>query len=177
VSLTPRGQRRLSEALRRWVKLNANGYYDFQPLHRRFALLECSTLERLLAFTGAALLSPRLTRIVRRDELCAARQSLGTELFDFATKRARFLATDGSATMSSGTVTMEAVRQSGWTQLEHCLAGESPELIRRFQLKLPLEFNLEVTDAPCRVEKMRIATRMRKILISEIDPELATCFE
>lgn len=179
ISSTPRGQRRLSETLRRRAKLNSHGFYDFYPRHRRFALLDFSTLERLLAFTGAAMLSPSLARIIRRDELHQAKQALGTELFNFATKRVQFLLADApSLPSSSSTLTPETVNQVGRAQLQRCLAGEPSELVKRLQLKLPVDWDLDFTvESECRESKQKVAVLMHKILISEIRPELLSCFQ
>jgi hypothetical protein len=176
ISATPRGQRRISEALRRWVKLNADGYYDFQPLHRRFALLELPTLERLLSLTGAALLGRRVARIVRRDELREVKQAFGDELFEFALKRGRFLAA-GDMDFAPPQMTSDAIKRFGWRQLEACLSGESDELTGRLQLKLPPERSLECSSTDNVPYKAKVAALMRKVLLTEVQPELAPCFE
>lgn len=177
VPKTARCQRRLSEALQRAFKLETNGFYDFQPLCRRFALLDYSSLEQLAVFSGAAMLSRQLSRIVAREELQAAKASLGDDLFDYAVKEASLTMADVSCQNSLQTITADAVKQIGWAQLEHSLAGEPPELTRRLELKLPPDRQLGIQVAEGTSDKERAATFLRKVLITKVEPELKSCFQ
>lgn len=176
IAATARGRRRISNYLNDCLELDAPEFYDFQPWHRRFALLEFPILDRLSLFTASTLLSPFVSRMVGQEEVRQAKQALGEELFGFAVKRARFIATDRSGVPVPTDISTAAIRQLGWRQIECCLAGESPQLIERLNWKLPLELRL-THEHKAGSGKERIAELMRKLLITEVQPELASCFE
>lgn len=172
-----RTKRRLSDALRQWSHLAEQGYYEFQPLCRRFALLEYPTMHRLANLTGAALLSRQLSRIVLTKERQTVRASLGNETFDFAVKEAYLIAGDQAFSDSLPSITLDAVEQVGWAQLEQCLSDERPALIRGLELKLPSSLKLNFQRKVNPSVKQRVAHLLRKVLIAKVKPELAPCFQ
>lgn len=173
---SPRAVRRLSKSVCRWKRLDPQGYYDFQPLWRRFALLDFAILSRLMLFVGAALSRRSLSQIIARRELQTVKASLGEDVFDFAIRRSRSISIGEAEDDGADVPTAEAVSRMGWAQLERCLAGESSGLTCRLQLKLPPEMSLDFTGDEPVASKTKLARRMAKILIREVQPELAPCF-
>lgn len=173
---SPRGQRRLSGMLCQWWNLNPDGYYDFQPTWRRFALLSFPVLNRLMVFLGAAASCTGLSRIIRRDELNAIRTELGADVFDFAVRQSRLMPFGDDLEQRPLPRNAEIAAQVGWEQFQLCLRGESEELTRRLELKLPPALSLNTAGAEDPVARSRIVSVMQKILVKELKPELGPCF-
>ena len=173
---TRRGWRRLCKELCQWANLAGDGFVDFRPVYRRFALLDFASLDRLVSLAGAVRLGRRLAKIVRRDELREIKNAIGHEAFEFARQRAGFVADELAIDSLPAEVNPEVVKQLGWEQVAGCFSGDDARLTDRLLLKLPPDWTLPSSPAPPAIQRKATAL-FRRLLVTEVQPELAPCFK
>jgi hypothetical protein len=133
-----RGRERLSRHFRTALGLDEM-LWDFQPPHRRLALLSTATLERLARFAGAALQAARLARVVAKEQRREITARIGEDAYRFALRRGRVLAglnALDALTSRNGDLASD-IETSGWRALATCVADDPPALRQRLQLKFP----------------------------------------
>lgn len=171
-----RGTRRLAEALQQSTGLDSTGFVEFQPIYRRFALLPFATLQQLMTLAGATFLGPLLAKIIRRDELQRTKRSLGDELFEFAVQRSRLAASSISIETPPQQFTPESLQEFGWQQFSHCLVNEPIEFTQRLLLKLPSHWRLSERTTPYD-QRDQVVSALRRLLVTDIQPEMEPCFK
>lgn len=174
----PASERRLSEMIARQASLSPNGYWEFEEPPRRLALLDGESLLRLTKLTGAAVLHPALSAIIGGTALRDIKTKLGDDVHHFAVKRAPLLFSGPRPTVpsSSGNDLVEHVLGAGRTWLSTCLGADSPELLRRVAIKLPSSSE-SASQASVKQPSRESAWKlMKRIVATEIHPELAACF-
>ena len=170
------GRRELSGMVFRRLDLDSPGFFDFAPLRRRFALLQRETLTVLARYSGAAFASQRITRVIDGNRVVKLKEELGEDIYRFAVKRAPFLV---SESLCQGPDDDEdgGVEELGWRCLARCHAGDPPELIERLRLKFPLTLDIEFPNNITESDRDQAASLMKKVLLAEVKPELASCFK
>jgi len=173
----PSGQQHLSRLVWRRLDLRLPEFFDFQPARRRFALLDTGVLSRLAQYVGAALAWPRISRAVGRDQVLQWKQQLGEDLYQFAVKRAPFLMSANSTLpqlLREGET--ESTATAGWRALACCCTSDPPGLVQRFQLKFPPSVEIEFDRQIAEQDRDRVVSLLKKILLAEVQPESASCF-
>lgn len=173
-----RGRKTLSESLRKHHAIDAEGFFDFSLVRRRFALLDGGTLDQLAAHTTAAVYREGITKLIRRDEQIAVRAALGEDAYLFGLKRASFLlgefeVSDDTADTRGPLVDLVKER---YRCLECCFAGEPSGLTSRLQLKLPADCELDFSRPVSDTARQQMAHVMQRILTSVLRPDLSPCF-
>ena len=173
---TRRGWRHLCRELRQWANLNGEGVVDFRPIYRRFALLDFARLDRLVTLAGAVRIGRHLAKIVRSDELRRVKNAISGDLFDFARQRAGLVADELATDSLPAEMNSDAVRQLGWEQLAGCFSAADADLTDRLMLKLPSAWKLPTSPAPPATRR-RAEALLRRLLVTDVQPELAQCFK
>ena len=105
------------------------------------------------------------------------KESLGEDLYLFAIKRASFLIkrVPESFAKALGTDPVNQLAESGRACVAACLIDEPIELWKRLSLKFPQELP-RAHDVLTDSSRPELWNLMRRILLSEVNPELAPCF-
>ena len=172
-----RGERRLSAWVRKHWSLPAETFWDFSDPRRRLALLSPDQLGDLVRYCGAATHAHLISRAIDRNTKTQFKDALGEQAYHFAVKRAPLLSRGVEDLVPSN-----GANQSVEDKLQHvgvyCIAAsfaDSPtELHRRLQLKVDGDLPSETTSDETARE--RIWSMLRRILFTEIAPELKPCF-
>ena len=172
-----RGERWLSTWIADRFELESAGLWDFDDDRRRLALLDFETLTHLAAKVGTVMCQQQIACVVDRDGQRQLRESLGEDLYLFAIKRASFLVKNVPPYFARplGTDPVSQLAGSGRLCMAACLAGEPVELWKRFSLKFPEElpsFDESMSDSG----RLELWKTLRRILLSEVNPNLAPCF-
>lgn len=171
-----RGRSRVNQEVVTRFQLPSNGFYDFAPVHRRFALLPMETLAELLLYTGTAVFHSSFSRMVTKSERRALKEGLGEPLFEFAIRRTTFLRSLSPEMPTSETISRQSLRQAGWQLLAGTLMQDSKQLLQRLQLKLPQDLT-DQTVVPMDTERRGMTVKLlKKVLLKEVAPEYETCF-
>lgn len=174
-----RGARWLESWARTRFALAEAGWWDFAEPRLRVALLPPAALDRLVTFTGAALLRKQVAGAIQRDAVARLREGLGDEAYAFATKRAsvlvrvtppeceRIVLDDSPA---------RQLREVGLRALATCLTGSPAEVRTRLSLKLPREGGVLEAAPLAGGEPGALFALVRRIIGAEVAPELSPCF-
>ena len=178
---SPRGEQALSEWIVEQFALEPDGVWDFESQVARLVLLDSSSLVRLIKLAGIASIHRQIARIVDRDTVSRIKQSLTEELYLFAVKRAGFLLGPLADALDTGEPTIgpeEIDRQAGQVGqqlVSACLTGQPKALMSRLALKLPADIILN--DSRDNSENSHaIWPALKRILLTEVNPEFAVCF-
>lgn len=173
-----RVQKNLSALLLKYFNLENKTFYGFEDPRLRIALLDVHTLNNLLLYTGAVLYSERISKIILKKDLLLLKESIGEEIYFFATKKASLLI--GFAPkinlITDTPISKETLLEAGKETLQICLAQEDPGLTKRLILKFPknISWNFEVPVSE--EQKTKAWNFLYKILIKEVNPEVKRCF-
>lgn len=161
------------------------GYWNFSEESQRLALLDAITLERLGLFFSAAVHAEELSHVIEREQVRELRQTLGMEIFTYALKRGRYqvggLRSVLTVPPEYGTLPLR-IRTLAATALR-LVGSEWPEQLRTlaFPLFPPMENDQrgEKTFSPVLRREQRTALwfTMKKLLLKEVAPEWAPCFD
>ncbi|HVJ69771.1 MAG TPA: SctK family type III secretion system sorting platform protein [Caulifigura sp.] len=174
---SPRGEHKLSGWIARQAGLSPDGFWRFEYPPQRIAVLEPGQLLALARFAAATAEHGRIVSLIGGGMLRDVKQVLGDAAYNFALKRAALtigpkpLETDTSAPLSG-----ESLARSGASWLRTCLGADSPELLKRTSIKLPAAFAILPETAPASIDRDRCWKILKRILLTEIAPELAPCF-
>lgn len=174
-----RGKQRFSQwVIQNW-DLKPDGVWEFEHPRCRLALLEPDRFLELLRYSGTAINAHAIAKIIDRRAQTEIRESLGEDLYHFALKRAPMLVGGVPADLlqSDTSVPIETrVNEAGEQCFNICLHGAASEIQSRLKLKLPEGFALSpvenVSDETCE----RVWNLVKRILLTEIAPELKQCF-
>ena len=168
------------------------GFWDFAEESRRLALLDPPALGRLCRVTGVALHAPAIAAVLRRDEVLALRAELGKDLYRYALFRGRYEL--GGVRRFFAMAQEQAAGQGGLGRLcawhgvmaLRLVAADWPEaLVRRFDGMLPAlpdpaqpEASEDAAEpALDRAERDELWRAVKKLLLKEVAPSWAPCFD
>lgn len=173
-----RGERKLSRWIAEKWNLGDHGAWDFSNIRWRLVLLDYSTLFRLMQFLGAAACRQQIANILDHDQQKKLKADIGDDVYLFALKRATFLTKNLLDPLKSEPdISLPSkLMASGRECLASCLNDLPRELLDRLRLKFPNSLDLESTANMAMEQRITIWKNVKRILISEVDPPLAPCF-
>lgn len=174
---SPRGRHRLSRWIASRWDLSVPDPGEFKDPPRRLALLEYTLLERLIALIGAAVYSRKIALAVDRDTQTRLKQSLGDDYL-FAVKRAPFLVKDLPERLAQpiGPDPRNQLQKAGRVCVLNCIPDASSALWQRLALKFPPGAPLDRGDTLNDSERSSVWKSLKRILVSEVNPAVAPCF-
>jgi hypothetical protein len=179
VLTSPRGERQLSQWTIGRYQLAPAGFWQFDYVPQRLALLDAEQLRSLMRFAAAAAHHSRIASLIGGTQLRDVKQTLGDEAYNFALKRAALTVGPKpiEAVVSPETpLTAEVISQTGVSWLRTCLGADSPELLKRTSLKLAAASALSTETPPAAIDRDRCWRIVKRILLTEIAPEATACF-
>lgn len=161
------------------------GYWNFSEESQRLALLDSGTLEKVGLLFSAAVHAEELSHLIARDSVLEMRQAIGADVFSYALKRGRYQVGSlrGALLVPASLGTLEqrirmlasvsmAIISSGWPEELRALAasrlprpGDSSGPEEPFSPELPRE------------QRRALWFTMKKLLLREVAPEWAPCFD
>ena len=159
------------------------GYWNFYEESRRLALLDADTVARLGLYFSAAVHAEELAQVIARDQVLELRRVLGANVTAYALKRGRYqvaamrhllavTASFGPLPRRIGILAAAApaLIEEGWPEELRALAGirrpasdGGEEEMFRPQLR--------------REQRTALWFIMKKLLLREVAPEWAPCFD
>ena len=164
-------------------------FWDFAEESRRLALLPPQILARAVLQFGAALHADQLSRLIAREEVLAAREEIGPELFAYALQRGRFQAGSLPSLFGDGHAGLAArIRLHGLQALSLCSSVWPRDLLDicavRFDGLATAFSDADATDIDSALDETPPAEARRavwfgfkKILLKEVAPQWAPCFD
>ncbi|MEW4486698.1 SctK family type III secretion system sorting platform protein [Thalassoglobus sp. JC818] len=183
IESTARGRRRMSRELQSTLQLADSAFFDFEPPLRRFALLTWEELKRLVTLAGAVCVGKSITRLIRRDDRKRVCDQLGEDLFQFAVQKSQLTSNFPQYDCDVSDLSSERMEIVGWNLFASCYVDEPAAFLTRLQLKAPRKITLmkplenEFDALLNSTGRQSVLQHLKKITISEIRPDLATCFE
>lgn len=155
-------------------------FWDFENEAFRLALLEATTLHRLIMTFGVAVLAPELCRLLRREDVRDARERLGEALYAYALHRARFQVNGAVVPPDirgpqGAPVDVRARAVGEWGL--HAVTAGWPEVLRRC---FALTDSLPVTASEPGLDpegQRQLWIELKKVLLKEVAPAWAPCFD
>ncbi len=156
------------------------GFWDYAEESRRLALLDAETLAELSLVAGVALHAPEIARVLRREELLNLRAGIGEDLYRYALCRGQY---------QLGSVRrLFAQSDRSFPLAERCalhgnmaarlVATRWPEeLANRMFLALPPLPEGREAPAFSEAEILEIWLALKKLLLKEVAPSWAPCFD
>ena len=161
------------------------GYWNFSEESQRLALLDADTLKRVGLFFSAAVHAEEISHVIAREQVLTLRRELGADVLSYALKRGRYqvgtlralLLAPGVPSDLPGRVrtlaaTVLAVISSDWPEPLKALAAS----------RLPhVDSSPSSEDSPLpqlrREQRRALWFTMKKLLLREVAPEWAPCFD
>ena len=160
------------------------GYWNFYEESRRMALLSADIVARLGLFFSAAVHAEELSRVIAREQVLELRRTLGADIMTYALKRGRYQVSGLRSLLLVPDSFGSLPRRIGMlAEIAPALIGQGwPEELRSLA---PPAFSLpqESNDGPVFVPQLRREQRtavwftMKKLLLREVAPEWAPCFD
>jgi hypothetical protein len=173
---SPRGERRLSAWVSSRYDLATEGFWRFEYPPQRLALLDSETLQKLVVTAGAAIHHQQVTGLIGGTQIRDVKQGLGEQIYQFAIKRASLLVGPSNSPAATSGNLVAAIGRTGLSCLRTCLGADSPELLRRVSLKLPKQSAVTPQSPDSSMDGERCWKLMKRVLLTEISPDLAPCF-
>lgn len=167
---------------------NMEGFWDFTEESRRLALIDPDLTARAARLFGAAIHARELARLIRRDDVLAVRQNLEPDLIAYALERGRFQIGSVAGAFASDQAGISLPRRvlaHGQMALECCCAAWPQALLQRWR-PAQIPHDRGGTDAvPASGEPLpdtpdfrrRVWFGFKKILLREVAPQWAPCFD
>ena len=155
----------------------AEGFWDFGEETRRLALVSTEELSRLALVFGVCLYGQVLARLVLREQVLAAREAIGRDLYEYALHRGQFqLGTVRSFFLSQNTELPLSVRihLHGRQAVALCCALWPEDLRMRVDCLSALPEELPPLSPAFR---RMLWFSLKKLLIKEVAPQWAPCFD
>ncbi len=152
------------------------GFWDFADESRRLAFLDADALARLGMVFGVCIHAVEMARIITREQVLALREGLGEPLYRYGIQRGQyqlggvrqlFLVRDMREPL------LERVRRHGLLALALCRAEWPPALISRTADVFPEP----VEEAPSPAVRRAVWGGLKKVLLKEVAPQWAPCFD
>ncbi len=152
------------------------GFWDFAEESRRLAFLDADTLARLGMVFGVCIHAVEMARIITREQVLALREGLGEPLYRYGIQRGRYQL--GSVrqlflTRDVREPLLERVRRHGLLALALCRAEWPPFLMSRTADVFPEP----AEEAPSPVVRRAVWGGLKKVLLKEVAPQWAPCFD
>ena len=162
---------------------SAPGYWSFHEESRRMALLDADTVAALGLFFSAAVHGEELAHVISRDQVLELHSTLGADIFSYALKRGRY--------QISGLRSVLLVPESygSLSRRIRILAALAPALIAEGwpeELRVLAQDRLPTADQTegekfeprlRREQRTALWFTMKKLLLREVAPEWAPCFD
>lgn len=154
------------------------GFWDFADESRRLAFLDADTLARLGMVFGVCVHAVEMARIITREQVLALREGLGEPLYRYGIQRGQyqlggvrqlFLTRDVREPL------LERVRRHGLLALALCRAEWPPALTSRTAHVFPEP--VEEPDPPSPAVRRAVWGGLKKVLLKEVAPQWAPCFD
>lgn len=178
IAASSRVRKKLSHYLLLLWGLQDQVHYNFEEPRLRLALLDPKTFERLLVYAGAALYAERIAKIIAKKDVQALMESVGSEVYFFAAKRAPLLYSlrPNVPLVEGNTFTRENFFQAGKQCLEMCFSGESKALLERLKMKFPAEVEWVFRSEADEGKKTKAWNYLHRLLVKEVEPQWKSCF-
>ncbi len=153
------------------------GYWDFGEESRRIALLPPEDVDRLVLTFGACIHGAELARIVLREQVLAVRAELGTQLYLYAIQRGRFQLGNIRQFFLVRDVQEDLfvkIQKHGRQAVAWCLAGWPKELRARCP-HVPAAGEVPENLTPALRRTLWFG--LKKLLVKEVAPQWAPCFD
>jgi hypothetical protein len=134
--------RSVSSALLRSEQLHQHFDSDFFDPAKRLALIDAPSLTRVAELVGATLLRERLKRLVRHDEVRAARECIGAEAHAFAVRWGGLLPMITVPFERGPWPSKAEWQRASVLQIFAALPGHAIGAIGRMRMRFPYEWNL-----------------------------------
>ncbi|MCP4745711.1 MAG: YscK family type III secretion system sorting platform protein [Desulfobacteraceae bacterium] len=168
-------ERRLSVFLLSHFNLAGNYIYDFESPVRRLALLPADKLQRLVFYAGITINAKTISHVISRKILDRIKLSIGAAGYQFAMRKAQFLADGSSFSFNEPllieSITSKQIMDRGLRCLSACLVSQPDALIKRTELKLHQRYSLKSGIAVGPKDQNRAWLLVKKILLYEIEPQ------
>ena len=154
-------------------------FWDFENEVTRLAMLAAPTLKRLALTFGVAVLAPEICRLLRREAVQRVRERLGEGLYSYALHRARFQVQDGMISrkyigFDGFSIEVRAVAIGAWGLA--ALSRSWPEPLRS-HFVLPAAPPAPDTAPLAAAQHTTLWMAMKKVLLKEVAPSWAPCFD
>jgi len=175
---TKRIRTRLSDYFLHYFNLKDQKYFSFEDPRLRLALVDRETIKQTLIYAGAAYYYEQISKIIKRQDLLNLKESVGENVYFFATKRASLIQAlvPKLGMEKKGELCKDDLYEAGKRCFELCFANEVPALLERLKLKFPAnikwEFNLDIQEE----QKTKAWNYLYRILIKEVEPSWKSCF-
>ena len=121
-----------------------------------------------------------IKKIILQKKVVALKESIGEDLYFYATKRAGlFKAILPSVNVPGGVgvdLTKEELFKMGKYCFELSLDEEAPGLVERLKLKFPASVEWNFSHSVEQEQKTRAWNLISKLLVKEVEPSVAVCF-
>ena len=155
-------------------------FWDYVEESRRLALLNTETLSALSLVAGVALHAPDIARVLRREEVQALRSGIGENMYRYALCRGQYQlggVRRSFARLHPSLPLTERCALHG-SMAPRLVATRWPdELAKRFLSKLPPLPEGTQMPALDEVEVRNLWLALKKLLLKEVAPSWAPCFE
>lgn len=165
-------------------KSGGQGYWNFSEDSQRLVLLPSDTVTRLCLFFSAAVHAEEIARVIAREQVLELREVLGADIVSYALKRGRYQIRGLRAILlvppSFGTLPqrLEALAIAA----PRLISEEWPDELRHLALSRHLlgeDSTIKDMFMPPLEREQRRALwfTMKKILLREVAPQWAPCFD
>ncbi len=158
------------------------GYWNFSEESQRIALLDPVTIRRLGFFFSASAHAEELSRVIVRSEVLKLRQFLGADTFAYALKRGRYqMGSLRSLLLPPRTCGSLPRRIELLADVSlFLLSADWPEKLRLLAApRFPRQEESCIDFSPSlrREQRMALWFTMKKLLLREVAPQWAPCFD
>lgn len=157
------------------------GFWDFSEEQRRLALLDAGTLRRSSLFFSAAVHGTEIARTIEAAAVRELRSSVGGDIVAYALKRGRYQVgtlADALRPEADGSSLPQRISRLA-DQLIPILSMDWPEglRVRAISLGILPEMPDASVPAPGRDQRKALWFTMKKIILREVAPQWAPCFD
>lgn len=152
------------------------GFWDFAEESRRLAFLEADTLARLGMVFGVCIHAVEMARMITREQVLALRGELGEPLYRYGIQRGQYQLGSVRQVFLTRDVREplpERVRRHGLLALALCRAEWPPALMARTAAVFPPP----AEEVPSPVVRRAVWGGLKKVLLKEVAPQWAPCFD
>lgn len=157
-----------------------NDFWDYVEESRRLALLDAETLARLCLVAGVAFHAADIAHVLHREQVQELRRAIGETLYTYALYRGQYQVGTVSAVFAELHTSLpleERCRLHGSMAPRLVAARWPEELAARFLPVLPALPEGTAMPALDEAETLAIWHTLKKLLLKEVTPSWAPCFE
>ena len=158
----------------------AESYWNFAEESQRLALMDAATLEKLGLFLSAAAHAEELSRVISGRQVLELRRNLGTDIMNYALKRGRYQI--GSLRPSllppPASGPLDARIRALAAAALFLLRADWPESLQRLSApRFPAVNEGAFLPELTREQRTALWFTMKKLLLREVAPQWAPCFD